>query len=268
MPIESATKGAAELTGTGTEIHKIGKFSRKHHTFQKFKQEQEKAKKGLSCYFCGYTITIPIKEHIKICKAKKATCSKCNKVGHYQQACRSKQINDIDEEEIDMQKIDIHEEFHATIFEIGRLQTIQNINNNNKDSDDFIAEVLINNTIGKVLIDTGAKVSACGLHHAKQWGLIEKMYRTTHKIKPYNSPPLPVIGISQCAVTHGKTSIPVKWYIIEEAVQPILAGKAGKALGLIKIIKQESIYTPINMIEKADKDKLQEILNILRIFMD
>ena len=87
------------------------------------------------------------------------------------------------------------------------------------------------------------------------------MYSTTHKIKPYNSPTIPVKGIAQCAVTQGTTSIPVKWYILDTDCKPVLSGIAGKALGLIHFNKPESVYKPINMISCDYQTELQTILS-------
>ena len=71
---------------------------------------------------------------------------------------------------------------------------------------------MINNVLGEVLADTGAKVSVCGRKQADLWGLMEKIVPSSSKLKPYNSAPIPVIGKAICSVTCGSTSIPVAWH--------------------------------------------------------
>lgn len=52
---------------------------------------------------------------------------------------------------------------------------------------DFKMQVVVNSYPCKVLIDTGAKVSACSLHYENEQGLTDKMYNTKQRIKPFNS---------------------------------------------------------------------------------
>ena len=44
-----------------------------------------------------------------------------------------------------------------------------------------------NNSLAKIITDTGAKVSVCSLRQAKQWGLYDKIYKPITKLKPFNS---------------------------------------------------------------------------------
>ena len=81
-------------------------------------------------------------------------------------------------------------------------------------SSDFRAPVVINNCYDKPLSDTGAKVSVCGTVQARKWNILNRMVPSNAKLKPYNSSPIPVLGIARCAVTFGSTSIPVEWHII------------------------------------------------------
>ena len=99
----------------------------------------------------------------------------------------------------------------------------------------------------------------CGATEAGKWNLIEKMYSSNTKIKPYNSPPIPILGIARCAVTFGTTSVPVQWHIIEGSCEPVLSGKCAEQLGIIKFNSKPAVYQPIAMITTG-KDDLQEIL--------
>jgi hypothetical protein len=75
------------------------------------------------------------------------------------------------------------------------------------------------------------------------------MVPTTTKIKPYNSPTIPVIGIAKCAVTFGSTSIPVDWHIIDTPCEPVLAGQSAVQLGIIQFDPQPEVYQPVQMIQ-------------------
>ena len=125
---------------------------------------------------------------------------------------------------------------------------------------DFNAQVIINNSLAKVLADTGASVSVCGREQAKKWNLLSRMVPTTTKIKPYNSPTIPVIGIAKCAVTFGSTSIPVDWNIIDTPSEPVLAGQSAVQLGIIQFDSQPEVYQPVQMIQCSKKEALQDIL--------
>ena len=98
---------------------------------------------------------------MKICKAKKSKCNNCNKIGHYEQVCRSKKVNEVDveEKENDIQQLQTYyEDYGADITMMGLLRFHKT---ENGDLADFRAQVIINKHLGTVLVDTGAKVSAC-----------------------------------------------------------------------------------------------------------
>ena len=78
--------------------------------------------------------------------------------------------------------------------------------------------------MGKAVVYRGAKITSCGLALAQKWGLSQKMFATKHIVKYYNSPTIVVRDISQWFLIYGKSSIPVKWYIISIQCQPILSG--------------------------------------------
>ena len=254
MQIESAERGASELT-KDNELNYVGKYSRKQKNKDKIEkrnppnksQSQSNQKETKPCHACGNQIKGSIMEHLKNCKAKKeGKCEYCGKPGHVEKACYSKLINKVEQETKD---------------ETGEPTYPIHIFNLETKNSNFTVEVMINNVLGEVLADTGAKVSVCGRKQADLWGLMEKMVPSSSKLKPYNSAPIPVIGKAICSVTYGSTSIPVAWHIIENSCQPILSGTSAEQLGIITFQKNPNCFNPINMIHSPNKDEIEEILS-------
>ena len=125
--------------------------------------------------------------------------------------------------------------------------------------------LVINNRLDKVLADTGAKVCVAGTAQAKRWGILNRMVPSKVKLKPYKSEPIPVHGTARCAVSFGRTTIPVIWHIISGSCEPILSGVASCQLGIIKFNSAPETFQAINMIsEQAEsglKSYLQETLS-------
>ena len=127
--------------------------------------------------------------------------------------------------------------------------------------EDFKVQVIVNNSLATVLADTGASISVCGKAEAKRWNLLSRMVKTQAKIKPYNSPPIPISGTTKCAVTFGNSSIPVEWHIIDNPCEPVLAGRIAEELGIIKFDAKPTVFQPVQMIHSTDnKETLQNIL--------
>ena len=64
----------------------------------------------------------------------------------------------------------------------------------------FSKHLPINNRSVKILIDTGAKISVCGMKQSKLWGILDKSKPSSAKIHPYNSVPIKVRGTALCSV--------------------------------------------------------------------
>ena len=120
--------------------------------------------------------------------------------------------------------------------------------------EDFKVQVIINNSLATVLADTGASISVCGKKEAKRWNLLPRMVETQARIKPYNSPPIPIAGTTKCAVTFGNSSIPVEWHIIDSPCEPVLAGHIAKELGILKFDAKPTVFHPIQMIQATKND--------------
>ena len=117
------------------------------------------------------------------------------------------------------------------------------------------------------MVDTGAKVSVCGMTEEKSWGILDKLKPSNAKMHPYNSILIKVRGTALCSVTFKNRTIAVKFYILPGLCQPILDGNKATQFQTITIDKEDvSVFNPVKMI---DTDNLNgefvfEISSIVR----
>ena len=97
----------------------------------------------------------------------------------------------------------------------------------------FKATVMINNKFAKLLADTGAKVSVCGMKQAKAWGILHLLQPSDAKIRPYQSKPIPVRGVCTVGVTFKNRTVPVTFHVLPGSCEPILAGKMAEELRIL-----------------------------------
>ena len=256
MRLESVAKGASEISGE-MKINRVGKYSFKN---SKKKGAHNSEGKSAACYFCGMAgPRQDILTHAKQCPAKSSLCSNCGKMGHYAKACKSERsVKSVQSASADDVGLVDESLYNVNIFRVSDVESKPN-----DKLDDFKTQLLINNHLDTVLADTDAGVSVCGMSTAKRWNLLDRMSETNVKIKPYKSLIIPAVGVSTCGVSFGDRTVPVQWYIIEEACEPILAGKKAEHLGISKFKHAPDVLMPIHMISLADKklkDELQDII--------
>ena len=146
------------------------------------------------------------------------------------------------------------------VYNVNLFRLTQDGQNGKDRDDDFKVQLVINNKLDTVLADTGAKISVCSKKQEEKWGILERVTPTRDRIKPYKSPVIPTIGEARCSVSFGARSIPVKWHIIEESCQPVLAGGHAKQLGIISFQRMPETLMPVNPIELDSKEVMQDIL--------
>ena len=273
MRIESAMRGESEISNENTNVNKLGKYSYKTlnnnpkqprpSSVQQRPPSVQQPKKGFpkskSCFNCGYNFKGNPATHLQECPAREAICSNCKRTGHFKKLCRSKEVNQMKDEDTEDDDV-----WSVNLFRIESAGTSSLRRPENSRIHDFKAEVVVNNTLFSVIADTGARVSVCGSKQAKKWGLLEKMKPSNTKIKPYNSEPIKVSGVSRCAVTFGTRSTPVLWHIIRGSCEPILGGNPAVQLGILKFNKQPETMLPIHLIDSkcqpTTKSNLQNLL--------
>ena len=216
MKMESAYKTGAEITGEA--IRKVGRYAYANIKHSKTSKQGTEAfttpkRDPIRCYCCGNQILSSITKHRAECPAKHVTCHNCEKTGHFAKLCKGTKTvrqNQI-ENDNDSENQERYESYNINIFRTKKSEKSPHINLISRlEKKDLKVEVIVNNNLGTVIADTGARVSVCGTKQAKTWSLLEQMIPTKTKIKPYNSKPIDVYGIARCAVTFGATSIPCR----------------------------------------------------------
>ena len=252
MRLESAAKGAAEIGGQSS-VHKIGAYSRRNNKGRGTKAASGGARK-ISCYFCGFIADREqVIAHGRQCPARSSTCENCKQVGHSSKVCKKTAVvNELGSTgELD----------ESSVYNVNLFRLKESDGHAAAQFEDFHVQVVVNNKLGTVLADTGARVSVCGRKQAEKWNLLDRMTGTSVKIKPYKSAPIPAIGQSVCSVVFGDRAIPVKWHIIEEACEPVLSGLKAKELGIIQFQASPNVFMPVNMIKGGQKAAMQDILS-------
>ena len=216
MRMEGASRGGSEI---GDEnVNKVGKYLYKNikqqYTYSN-KPNKDNNHKPITCFYCGdKTTNLP--QRRDNCKGAHNKCSICSKYGHLPSVCRRKQdikkIAPVDNDEQDNDTAT----YSVNLFVINSSKNMPKpkLKHTFDTQKEFSVQVVVNNTVDKVLADTGAKVSVCGTIQAKKWGIFDKTIKSKIKIQPYKSDPIPVYDSARCAVSFWATSLPVEWHII------------------------------------------------------
>ena len=147
------------------------------------------------------------------------------KIGHSAKVCQQKNVNRVDntEEQEDVtQEIRTMETYQQNIWSVQLLNNLPKFTAVKKN--DFKKNLLVNNHLVKILIDTGAKVSVCGEQQEKLWEIYDKMKPSFAKIHPYKYAPIKVTGTALCFVSFKNRTVPVEFYILPGSCDPILDG--------------------------------------------
>ena len=176
MKYESAAVGDERILGTA--INKLGFYS--YYIIKKNNNPKTNDNKK-KCYRCG----LPFKpNHVKECKEINSKCLNCSKAGHFFKVRhQQKTIKFVEDKSMDDANSDENgsknETYQLNTWKIKLSQNVPKFNIPKKH--DFKNHLFINNRVVKSLIDTGAKVSVCGMTPAKSWGILDKLNHQPQK---------------------------------------------------------------------------------------
>ena len=264
MNIESAATGKDTIANA--QVNKVGSYSYKNLAKGNNKQDFRKKKK---CFRCGEDFSM---EHLRVCAGKNHKCKNCHKPGHLESVC--KQVNEMESSESRNQqdRHDRHDDdqeasdtYRLNVWPVKTSKSTPKFVAGRKD-ETFKKRLVVNNRMAKLLCDTGAKVSVCGMKQAAEWGLLDRMTPSKIRIHPYKSQPIPIRGIATCAVSFKDRVIPVDFHILPGSCEPILSGSHALQLKIISFDDEEEPFNPILMVDAKNKEegefsyKIQDIL--------
>ncbi|UYV72128.1 hypothetical protein LAZ67_9001912, partial [Cordylochernes scorpioides] len=205
-------QAANESTVKGSKAHNV------YH--QKGSTSKVSAPNLEECYRCGLTTHPPYK-----CGARNMKCTFCNKMGHLNRVCRNKnKYKNIE----------------------GKKRNIQNISENNEDSDEYTfflgsdnkESIYIDGKEIKMTIDTGSDTTFIGLENLKNIfpkSQMPTLNGTERKFYAYGqTSPLPCCGYFFADISWGERSIKEQIFVIEGKAEPLLGKKASFELEIIK----------------------------------
>ncbi|UYV84599.1 K02A2.6-like [Cordylochernes scorpioides] len=205
-------QAANESTVKGPKAHNV------YH--QKGSTSKVSAPNLEECYRCGLTTHPPYK-----CGARNMKCTFCNKMGHLNRVCRNKnKYKNIE----------------------GKKRNIQNISENNEDSDKYTfflgsdnkESIYIDGKEITMTIDTGSDTTFIGLENLKNIfpkSQMPTLNGTERKFYAYGqTSPLPCCGYFFADVSWGERSIKEQIFVIEGKAEPLLGKKASFELEIIK----------------------------------
>ncbi|UYV68144.1 hypothetical protein LAZ67_5003175 [Cordylochernes scorpioides] len=205
-------QAANESTVKGPKAHNV------YH--QKGSTSKVSAPNLEECYRCGLTTHPPYK-----CGARNMKCTFCNKLGHLNRVCRNKNE-------------------YKNIG--GKKRNIQNISENNEDSDEYTfflgsdnkENIYIDGKEITMTIDTGSDTTFIGLENLKNIfpkSQMPTLNGTERKFYAYGqTSPLPCCGYFFADVSWGERSIKEQIFVIEGKAEPLLGKKASFELEIIK----------------------------------
>ena len=195
MKHESAAAGQERISGV--HIVKLGAYPYQKRT-DKSNQPRKPSNPEKKYYRCGVRFTVG---HIKQCKVINAKCFKCKKIDRFAKVCQQREINNIEANVNDTSEEDT-DTYQINIWNLITTHNAPKFSATFKN--DFMRQVSINNNIFRILIDTGAKGSVCGVKQAKLWGLIS------------------VKRTALCSITYKNHTSPIEYFVLPVSCHPYL----------------------------------------------
>ena len=234
-----------ELAATKTAS--IDAISQRHNKAQLHSNRFDKKDKK-ACFWCGKTHNFGK----RFCPAANATCSTCQKRGHYAVVCRSMfSVSEVDQEGGSMMQSSGVKSSTVGVVDQQRVTT-----DHSKDRAWHI-KLLVNDDNTSSLtwcIDTGAQVSVMpdSLYKSQYGGL----QPTDHQLFGPNNSTLDVKGVVEMTLSNGESQVNEKVYVVKGGSKLLLGMPAIQKFGLIKKIPGAFSVRAVHMTAKLAQDKI------------
>ena len=217
-------------------------------TSKKFNNYNEKFK----CRNCG-------KYHEKKnCPAFGKKCHNCNKMNHYKTVCKSNRVNTNRQGQKQDHKTGFSKRIHEVKNndeednEIFLSELIINSLNKNTNTNEWLTDILIDDTKIKCKLDTGAQVNVISLNQLKQFKIMPKITETKTIVKAFGGTKIELAGecILECSFKNKKNKF--LFLITYFNSKPILGFDTCKFFNLLNSIDSITTHskTPLEIIEE------------------
>lgn len=180
-----------------------------------------------SCYFCGNAW--PHEKGRSSCPANKVVCRTCQKIGHFQKLCHSRNKTEVTHNLATSQNGSSDEEtFAITVSQVTTSSKVPRIN------------IAVNGKPIKFAIDTGASVNVISEDILMKSGIGQsQLNQTDVKIYPYQSKtPLSVLGCFTATLSHKNATLTTNIFVVKGSADSLLGYESAVNLGLIQIATQ------------------------------
>ena len=207
------------------------------------KNEEQRQAKSPKCQRCGYNSHKPQEK----CPEKSQSCRKCGKIGHFSRVCRSKgrKVYTVEEETYATEETDTSEDEvdqyakHMHLLHIRSLKFHQvNKESCHPKDEEWWETVEIGQGTLKCQLDTGAQASVLTTEQLKSVAPEARIRKTHKRLVSYSQHQIVPRGYTTLKVKHNAKQVKVKFFVTDKPQNPILSGKACKALNLVKRIHE------------------------------
>jgi predicted aspartyl protease len=188
-------------------------------------QNSNKERLRYSCWWCGSDS----RHSRKFCPAKNNTCSKCQKIGHFPQVCKSGNVQNVESNSQSWEEDYSHE--NSSLTNADYISTVQN-QPTLKPKDPWLINLKVNDTENITFkIDTGADVSILPSHLVESKNI--RIQPTTQILTGASGNKLTLLGKATLKLSYKEKVCYETVYISVGSSQPLLGKPAIENLQLV-----------------------------------
>ena len=198
------------------------------------KSQKESPELIKKCKFCSFS-------HKRgSCPAYGKLCNNCKKKNHFAKRCNVRTVNNVQKHQDSSESDEKSEIFENEALFIGA------ISNEDFDNDDneWAADLEVKNTLISFKIDTGAQANVMPFRVFLNLQNRPKLQPSKFRLSAYNGTNIPVKGCCILRITHGITTIPLLFHVVDNDYPSILVLKTSKNLDLIRCVMKINSCVP------------------------